>query len=143
MAGRYSDDEPSSPWTVCLYVDDRANLPQHDALTDIFLGRAGGQTFENFAAAIGKVEHVRRARISLSHVPRRWWFRAADYVTVSASRPVDAEETVACGIPGLDRPGQEVFSDRLQVHDEPLKWDLRQRCGFATDFSYVSFPPTG
>jgi hypothetical protein len=138
MAGWYSDDEPSSPWKVCLYIDDRADTDQHDALTDIFLGRAGGDTFYNFAAAIGTVHEVRAARITLSHVPRRWWFRAASYVMVSATRPVESDETVACGIPGVDRPGQEVFSDELQVHDGPLRWDLRERCGFATDFHYAS-----
>lgn len=138
LAGWYSDDEPSSPWSVVLYVDDAAGDEQHQRLTDIFLGRAGGGTSRNFAAAIGTVHQVRRAHIELSHEPRRWRIRADTYVAVSATTPVESDAPVACGIPGLDRPGQEVVSDELRVADEPLRWDLRERCGFATDFSYSS-----
>jgi hypothetical protein len=138
LAGWYSDDAPSSPWSVALYVDDRASDEQYDALAGIFLGRAGGQTLRNFAAAIGTVHHVRRASIALTHQPRRWRIRADTYVTVSATEAVPSDATVACGIPGLDRPGQEVVSDELRVADEPLDWDVRGRCGFATDFRYAS-----
>ena len=138
LAGWYDDDEPGSPWAVSVYVDDRADAAQAEALEDIFLGRAGGGTFENFAAAIGTVHQVRSARISLTHEPRRWSFRVDHYVSVSATRPVHAPGPVACGIPGLDRPGQEVVSDELRVTDDPLSWDLRERCGFATDFDYAS-----
>jgi hypothetical protein len=53
-----------------------------------------------------------------------------------ATIPVDTLAAVACGIPGLDRPGQEVIADTLQVSDPPLSWDLQERCGFATDFHY-------
>jgi hypothetical protein len=136
MVGWYDDDEPRSPWRVSLYIDDAASDTQCDALTAIFLGRAGGTPLENFAAAIGTVPEVRRARIALSHVPRRWFIRAATFVSVSARIPVDAPAPVACGIPGLDRPGQEVISDTLKVSDPPLSWVLHERCGFATDFHY-------
>lgn len=138
MAGWYDDDQPSSPWTVSLYVDDRADDVQYAALVDIFLGRAGGGTFDNFAQAIGSVSHIRRAHIELEHRPRRWRIRAETYVNVSATQPVEADGPVACGIPGLDRPGQEVVSDELRVDDAPLGWELYERCGFATDFSYAS-----
>jgi hypothetical protein len=138
MAGEYDDDEPSSPWTVSLYVDERADDEQLQALSDIFLGRAGGGTFDNFASAIATVHNVRRAAISLTHQRRRWRIRASGYISVSASREVAAPGPVACGIPGLDRPGQEVVSDELLVTDGPLAWDFRERCGFATDFRYAS-----
>src|SRR5438105_14353787 len=45
LVGRYDDDEPGSPWRVALYVDERANPQQQEALAAIFLGRAGGTTF--------------------------------------------------------------------------------------------------
>src|SRR5262245_7052962 len=61
MAGSYSDDEAGKPWRVCLYVDEAATSDQHDALTTIFLGRAGGTSLQNFAARIGDVYAVRRA----------------------------------------------------------------------------------
>ena len=138
LAGWYSEDEPSSPWSVTLYVDDRGNDEQYDALSRIFLGQAGGGTFQNYGQAIGTVHHVRRAQIELTHVPRRWRIRADTYVSVSATQPVASDAPVACGIPGLDRPGQEVVADLLRVADAPLEWDVHERCGFATDFHYRS-----
>jgi hypothetical protein len=138
MAGWYDDDEPGKPWRVTLYLDERADPEQHTALAAIFLGRAGGSTLRNFAAAIGTVQAVRRARVELSHVPRRWSIRADKYVTVYAETPVEAPGPVACGIPGLDRPGQEVIADSFRADDAPLSWDLHGRCGFATDFAYSS-----
>ena len=138
MAGWYDDDEPRSPWRVSLYLDERASEEQQAALAAIFLGRAGGSTLHNFAAAIGSVHSVRRARIELSHVPRRWYFRADTYLTVRAGTPVDAPAPVACGIPGFGQPGQEVIADTFRVNDAPLSWDLHGRCGFASGFSYNS-----
>ena len=136
LAGWYDEDEPSSPWSVSLYVDDRSNADQFDALADIFLGRIAGGTMQNYGRAIGTVHNVRRAHVELDHRPRRWRIKADTYVSVRATRPVESEEPVACGIPGLDRPGQEVVSDELRVVDAPLEWDVHERCGFATDFHY-------
>lgn len=136
MAGWYDDNEPGSPWRISLYIGDNADDAQHGSLTSIFLGRAGGTVLENFASAIGTVHEVRRARIRLSHVPRRWLIRAATFVSVAAKVPVEAPAPVACGIPGFDHPGQEVIADELWVNDPPLHWDLHERCGFATDFEY-------
>jgi hypothetical protein len=81
---------------------------------------------------------VRRARIELSHVPRRWSIRADTYLTVHAETPVEAPGPVACGIPGFGQPGQEVIAGTFRVDDGPLSWDLHGRCGFATKFSYSS-----
>jgi hypothetical protein len=119
MAGWYDDDEPRSPWRVCLYLDERANHEQQAALAAIFLGRAGGTALRNFAAAIGTVRAVRAARVELSHLPRRWSMRADTYLTVRAETPVDAPALVACGIPGLDRPGREVIAGTFRVNDAP------------------------
>jgi hypothetical protein len=138
MAGWYDDDEPGSPWRVSLYVDERASIQQYDALGAIFAGRAGGTTLRNFAAAISTVHEVRRACIELSHVPRRWSIRADTYLTVHAETPVAAAGPVTCGIPGHGQPGQEVVARTFRVDDHPLNWDLRGRCGFATNFAYRS-----
>jgi hypothetical protein len=138
VAGWYDDDEPGKPWRVSLYLDERASGEQYAALEAIFLGRAGGTALRNFAAAIGTVHAVRRARIELSHVPRQWAMRAGTYLTVRAETPVEAPAPVACGIPGLDRPGQEVIAGTFRVEDAPLSWDLHGRCGFASGFAYSS-----
>jgi hypothetical protein len=138
MAGSYSDNEAGKPWRVCLYIDEAASDDQYTALEEIFLGRAGGTSLRNFAARIGEVYAVRRAGISLEHTRGRWFIRAADYVVVRSATPVPSALAVTCGIPGHDRPGEEVQTEIMRVEDGALRWDVHGRCGFASDFDYRS-----
>ena len=138
LAGSYSDAEAGKPWRVCLYIDENASADQHAALADIFLGRAGGTSLRNYAAAIGDVYAVRRATISLVHAPRRWFMRAGDFVVVRGGTPVPSALAVSCGIPGHDHPGDELQTDSMRVEDAPLRWEVEGRCGFASDFDYRS-----
>ena len=138
LAGSYRDDEAGKPWRVCLYVDERADPAQREALEQVFLGRSAGTAKRNFAAAIGEVYAIRPAKIELDHTPRRWFIRASDYVIVRATTPVPSALPVSCGIPGHDHPGEEVIADLMKVDDGPLKWEVSARCGFAADFSYSS-----
>jgi len=138
LAGRYRDDEDGKPWRVSLYVDEQTTAAQHDALANIFLGRLGGTPSRNFSNAIREVYGVRRARIELEHRPRRWFIRAETFVTVTGATPVASPLPVSCGIPGHDHPGEEVTTDVMRVEDDPLTWDVRGRCGFASDFDYAS-----
>ncbi|MGZ4689086.1 MAG: DUF1326 domain-containing protein [Acidimicrobiia bacterium] len=140
LAGFYTDDEPGSPWRVVLYVDERATPEQHARVVDIFLGRAGGTSRGNYAGAVDVVHAIRSARVELEHEPRHWSIGVEGYVRVTAHELVACDETVACGIPGLDRPGQELRADILHVDDTPLAWEVRGRCAFATDFDYHSQP---
>src|SRR5947209_9627950 len=41
LATRYSDDEPDSPWSWILYLDERATAEQRGALEAIYSGRLG------------------------------------------------------------------------------------------------------
>ena len=140
MAGSYRDDEPNKPWRVILYVDERSSDEQFAALTDIFLGRAGGAALQNFGARIGATYAVRRAAIDLDHRPRRWFMRASTWVQVRATRIVSSELGVTCGIPGHDQAGDELVADEFGVQDAPLDFDFRGRCGFASHFDYSSQP---
>jgi hypothetical protein len=139
LAGSFTDGaEPRSPWRVTLYVDDRASTAQQEALAAIFLGRAGGTTFRNFARAFGEVYAVRPARIELDHTPGRRWFRAGSHVSVRAGEPVPSDEPIVCGIPGPEHPGEELLTEHFRVDDPPLNWELTGRTGFASRFSYTS-----
>ena len=123
---------------MILYIDERSSDKQFAALTDIFLGRAGGTAFQNFGVRIGDTYAVRRAAIELDHRPGRWFMRASTWVEVRATRMFSSELGVSCGIPGHDQPGNELIADALRVHDAPLDFDLRGRCGFETKFDYSS-----
>jgi len=140
---RYYDKvQPSTPWEVVLYVDDRANENQHHALADIFLGRAGGTVAELYGPAIGDVRAVRRAKVNLEHVPSRKRIDVVGYLTVEAEGPASAPSGVRCGIPGFDHPGTEFHGDALHSEDPALRWEVRGRrhAAFATDFDYASSP---
>lgn len=131
MVGTYDDEEPGSPWSVVLYVDDGCTPEQHETLSDLYLRRLG------FAGAIGEVKAVRSATISLDHAPHSQQIDVDPYVTVRTREPVPHTERVSCGIPGHDHPGREIIADVLHVDDEDLAWEFRGRTGFATDFSYA------
>ena len=138
LAGSYNDDELGSPWRVILYVDERGDAQQQQALADIFLGRAGGDTRRNFATIIGEVYAIRAARIALEHSPKQEKMEVKGYVSAATAEAALTDQPVSCGIPGHDRPGQEIVADHFRVDDENLKWEVNGRCGFATDFAYSS-----
>lgn len=138
LAGFYRDDDPGSPWEIVAYVDERADADQARWMSDIFTGRVGGHPGATFGAQIATVHSVRSARIELEHQPGWWAMGVEGHVRVTASQVVACDETVACGIPGLDRPGQELIADVLAVDDVPLAWEVEGRCAFATDFEYGS-----
>jgi hypothetical protein len=138
LAGSYCDDEPGAPWRVVLYVDERGRSEQQQALRYIFLGHARGTTLRNFALAIGEVYAVRPAQIELHHVPNQERIAVEHYVTARTARPVLSDEIVTCGIPGHDRPGQEIIVEAFQVDDGALHWSILGRCGCATSFAYSS-----
>lgn len=68
MAVRTPGPMADGDWTVALYVDERANQAQRDALQAIFAGGAGGP-MGNFAPLISKV-------LGIAAVPINW--RAED-----------------------------------------------------------------
>ncbi len=138
LAGSYKDDEPGAPWRVILYVDENGSEQQQQALADIFLGRAGGGTFKNFAQVIGEVYAVRTAKIDLDHTSGQQQMEVEGYISAATAQPAETDLPVSCGIPGHDRPGQEIVAEYFRVEDENLNWEVTGRCGFASDFGYTS-----
>jgi hypothetical protein len=140
MTLRYFDRvQPATRWEVVLYVDRRAHDAQFDALAAIFLGRAGGTVAAQYGRAIGEVHAVRRAHIEVEHVAPRKRIGVAGYVTLEAEEPASLPGEVACGIPGFDHPGTELYNDIARSDDEALRWEVVGRgASFATDFDYRS-----
>ena len=139
VASRYSDDEPGSPWTWVLYVDERADDSQRTALEDIFTGRRGGDAISHFPWAwkASELVAVRVVPIAVDHTRRRQWLRIRDQVNVLIRDRHQGPETVSCVIPGHDRDGEELVSDQLRVDDVPLNFHYRGVCGYGTTFAYA------
>src|SRR3954471_14992415 len=115
LACRYSDDEPGSPWTWALYLDERASSEQRDVLEAIYTGRLGADAEKHFPWAwkASELVAVRPVEIEVDHTRRRQWLRIRDHVSVRIRDRFDGGETVTCVIPGHDREGEELVTDEL------------------------------
>jgi hypothetical protein len=140
LAFRYDDDEAGSPWIFRLYVDERGDDRQREALAAILTGRLGG-TPQQQCPWVWKASNLvewRPAPIAIDHTPHRGWFRVGNEVTVTVRDAVADQEPVTCVIPGHHRSGTEVVCDELRVEDAPLNFEMRARCGFESSFEYAS-----
>jgi hypothetical protein len=121
-------------------VSESATDPQLQALSAIFLGRAGGTVAELYGAAIGTVYGIRRAAIRLEHVAARRRIDVVGHLHVEAEDVASIEGDVRCGIPGFDHPGTELHGEGLTWHEGRLGWDVigRRHAAFTTDYDYRS-----
>jgi hypothetical protein len=136
LACRYHDDEPGSPWSIVLYVDEGGDAGQRAALEEIFLGAAGGEH-------ILRLPWVRKPRFVLDVRPSRIEFdgasvRVEERAVIRATRRVAGEDEVRCGIPGYEEPGHELYADELAVHDDPFDYALTGKCAYRSVFHYSS-----
>jgi len=138
MAISFDDDEPGSPWTWILYLDERANEEQQAALEGIFTGRLEGDALTHFPWAWkpSNLVGVRAVAIEVDHTRRRQWLRIRDQVTVRILDRYPGEEVVSCVVPGHDRGGEELVTDELRVDDGPLAFEYSGICGYAASFDY-------
>jgi hypothetical protein len=139
LTSRYDDDAPGSPWDFFLYVDERGDDAQREALSRIFAGRLGGSADDHFPWAWkdSNLRAVRAAAIEIDHTPGRGWFRAGGNVSVRVRAPYEGPEKVTCVIPGHDRSGAEVITD-IEVADDGLEFEVTGRAGYESTFEYSS-----
>jgi hypothetical protein len=127
----YDDDEEGSPWTLVLHVDGRADDAQRAALERLFLDELRELPWIRKAR---DVIDVRASAIEIDGTS----VRIGDLASVRATQRVETDRTVACVVPGYDRPGSELYADELRVEDEPFSYRLEGNCAFVTDFDYAS-----
>ncbi len=139
---RYHDDEPGSPWTLALHVDERGGDEQRAALEEIFLGRAGGPGILAlpWVRKASDLVGVRVGPIEIEHDRGDHRLRVGVSASVRASRPVVEQDRVACIVPGYERVGTELYADELVVEEAPFSFRYEGNCAFAADFEYRSDP---
>jgi len=139
LALRYSDDEPRSPWTYVLYLDERGTDEQREALEGLFTGRLGGDAESHFPWVWkpSNLVAVRRAGIAVDHMRRRQRLRIHDHVDVQIRDRYRDQGTVTCVIPGHERSGEELVTERIAVEDEELSFRFEDVCGYASTFDYA------
>jgi hypothetical protein len=138
FAIRYSDDEPGSPWTFVVYVDERGSEEQRTALAEILTGLHGGELVLKlpWVRKPSDLIEVRPAAIDLHVENGDYRLRVGSAIELAASRPFQTDERVSCVIPGHHIAGREYYADRLAVSDDPFSWDLAGNCAFVSTFAY-------
>ena len=138
IASRYSDDEPGSPWTCALYLDEHASDDRQAALEGIFTGRLGGDAERHFPWTwkASELLAVRPVEIAVDHTRRRQRLRIRNHVSVRIRDRYPGEATVTCVIPGHEQVGEELVADELVVEDSSLSFDYRGVCGYGSTFDY-------
>jgi hypothetical protein len=138
---RYDDDVEGSRWLYRLYVDERGDDAQREALAAILTGKGGGTPQRQCPWVWKPADFLgwRPAPIEIDHTPRRGWFRVRDEATVRVRDAVPDQEPVTCVIPGHHRSGTEVVCDVLRVESgSALSFDMTARCGYESTFDYSS-----
>ena len=136
----YDDDELGSPWTIVVHVDADGSEQQRAALADVFLGNLGGPHV-GLLPWVRKARHLVEVRVdSIELVPGGDGYKlnVGTAVRASATRPVESDAVVRCGIPGYDQPGRELVADELMIDDDPFVWELSGNCAYASRFAYAS-----
>jgi hypothetical protein len=136
---RYDDDEPGSPWSFVVHVDERGSAEQQTALAAILTGELGGEVLRlPWVSKPSNLLDVRASPIEIIDSADGHELKVGRAVRLRASTPYQTDEIVACGIPGYDKPGTELIADELVVDDAPFAWELTGNCAFASPFDYSS-----
>lgn len=129
-----------TPWQVALYLDDRASEDQAGALGAIFSGAAGGHPAV-LGAHIGEVLGVVSAPISFEVDGDSRSMTVGEAVDVKvtaiaghAGAPVTIDNHPLCIAPG--DTSVVARSEHLRVTDHGLEWELSDRSGLFSPFTY-------
>jgi hypothetical protein len=129
-------------WKVALYVDERANQDQRDALTQIFSGQAGGH-LAGVVPLIGEVLGVKPAPIEYRSEGKRRSFRLGDFAEaeIDGLPGQDGGDVTIGNHPFAPVPGFPVVvakSKQMRFSDYGLKWEVSNKNGFFSPFAYQS-----
>jgi hypothetical protein len=127
-------------WKVALYVDERADPPQRDALTRIFSGQVGGAP-SALTPLVGEVLGVRSAAIEFQAEGKRRGLRIAGVAEcdIEAVPGQDGNDVTISNAPFTAVPGVPAVvarSKRASYHDHGLALEVAGRNGFYSAFEY-------
>lgn len=127
-------------WNAALYLDERADDAQRDALAQIFAGQVGGHP-ERLSQHIGKVLGVASVPIEYRADDRNRSVRIGD-VGAAEIQAIDGPEgtvTVSghplCIAPGY--PAVVARSERMHYADHGYRWEISGGNGFYSPFHYA------
>jgi hypothetical protein len=127
-------------WDAAVYVDDKANEAQKDALLNIFSGQAGGHP-ALLSSHVGNILGVKSASIEYKAQGKNRSLKIdniAEAEIEAISGQGGAEVSISnhplCIAPGY--PAVAAKSKRLTLNDYGLSWNVSGKNGFYSPFSY-------
>ena len=127
-------------WKVALYVDQKANDQQRDALTRIFSGQAGGH-LANLGPLIGEVLGVTSVAIDYraNGKQRSLTIPKVAQMEIEALAGQGGQDVTLSNIPFTAVPGYPAVvcqSKQLSYRDHGFSLQVSQKNGFYSPFSY-------
>ncbi len=128
------------PWRAALYVDNRGDAGQQEALTKIFSGQAGGHPAV-LASHVGDFLGVKSVEIVYQGKGknRSLSIPGIAEAEIEAIEGQQGGETTISGHPMAIAPGHPAVvatSKRLHYNDHGLHWELSRKNGFFSPFAY-------
>lgn len=129
-------------WNVAVYLDERADDKQKEALTKIFAGQAGGHP-ERLASHVGNILGVASVPMTYAGTGKQRSLTIPSIVDVSieALEGQGGEEITITNHPLCIAPGNPVVtarSSRMSYQDHDMSWELSGKNGFFSPFQYAS-----
>lgn len=129
-------------WNAAIYLDEKADDAQREALLQIFSGQAGGHP-SVLASHVGQILGVANAPIEYQAQGRKRSLRVGDVAEAEIEAiegQAGAEVTVTnhplCIAPA--HPAVAARSKRLIFKDHGLDWNISDKNGFYSPFSYAA-----
>lgn len=129
-------------WKVALYVDERADETQREALMGIFSGQAGGH-IANLAPLIGEVLGARPVAISLDTSAGNFSL-SVDGLGSAEAQALEGQgggAVTVAGHPFAISPGETATvarTSKLVLDDHGFTLDMRDKAALSAPFSYSS-----
>jgi len=127
-------------WQAALYIDQRANDAQFDAITQIFSGQQGGH-LEILMSFVTEVLGIKKVKIDYKEQGNKRFMSIPDIAQVeieSIQGITGAQSTISnpplCVV--SSHPATVAKSKKYQYQDFDKDWQFNDRNGFYSAFSY-------
>jgi hypothetical protein len=130
-------------WKIALYLDEKANNDQKDALTKIFTGKAGGEFFAEIFPLVGEMLGIKSVPIEFKiEGKKRRKIAIPSFVEMEIEGLTGTDPNVESKVvnPAFSNtPGYDPIIARSTLHkykDYDLEWDNSGRNAFYCRFAY-------
>jgi hypothetical protein len=130
-------------WKIALYLDEKANIDQKDALTKIFTGQVGGEFFVEMLSRTGEILGTRSVPIEFNiEDKKRRKIKIPSIVEMEIEGLTGSDPKVESKVinPAFSNtPGIDPIIARATRHiykDHDLEWDNSGKNAFYSRFTY-------